>query len=152
MSNQGLLETFAGHTFLSGLGQRHLMTLASGAEPFTAEAGAFLAREGETANAFYLIQDGHVALGTHTAGRGNIRIQTVGPGEVFGWSWLVPPHRWQFDCVAVDAVRGLRFNAEWLRNACDQDHDLGYHLVRHLAAVFASRLAATRLQLLDIHK
>ncbi len=42
-----------------------------------------------------------------------------GPGEVVGWSWLVPPHQWQFDCRAIDAVRGLAFDAEWLREAAE---------------------------------
>jgi CRP/FNR family transcriptional regulator, cyclic AMP receptor protein len=152
MSESGLLETLAGHPFLSGLEQRHLATLAARTQPFTAKAGTFLAREGESGNAFYLIQTGHVALATHTATHGEVRIQTLGPGEMFGWSWLVPPYRWQFDCIAVDEVCGLHFEGEWLREQCDRDHDLGYLLLRRLAVAFANRLAATRLQLLDIHK
>jgi CRP/FNR family cyclic AMP-dependent transcriptional regulator len=146
MTTQGLLGTFAGHLFLHGLKEHHLMTLASGVRPFTVPAGEFLAREGQTANAFYLIQSGAVELGTRLAGRG-VPVQTVGPGEVVGWSWLVPPHRWQFDCRAKDTVRGLALDAEWLREKCEQDHELGYQLLQHLLGVIASRLAATRVQL-----
>lgn len=147
MANLGILEAFAGHTFLSGLGQRDLMLLASGAEPFTATTGTFLAREGEAANAFYLIRTGRVALFTRQAGPGSVPIQTLGAGETLGWSWLVPPHRWQFDCQAAEDVQGIRFNAEWLRDKCENNYELGYHLFRHLATVLAARLAATRLQL-----
>ena len=147
MANLGILESFAGHAFLSGLGQRDLMTLASGAEPFTAATGIFLAREGDAANPFYLIRSGRVALFARSAGGDSVPIQTVGAGETLGWSWLVPPHRWQFDCQAAEDAQGIKFNAEWLREKCENNYELGYHLFRHLATVLASRLAATRLQL-----
>ena len=152
MAEKGLLGIFASHSFMSNLSERHRMLLASGVRPFKAAAGELLAREKETSKAFYLIQSGHVALDLHTTDRKVVAIQTVGPGEVVGWSWLVPPHRWQFDCRAVDEVQGLAFDAEWLRDKCEQDHELGYQLLKQLLAVIANRLAATRLQLHGIHK
>lgn len=152
MTEQGLLGAFASHAFLSSLSERHRMLLASGVRPFTAAPGEVFAREGETAKAFYLVQSGQVALDLNTPKRGVVSIQTVGPGEIVGWSWLVPPHRWQFSCRAVNAVQGLAFDAQWLREKCEQDHELGYHLLKQLVTVIANRLAGTRLQLLDIYK
>ncbi len=152
MSEEGLLGAFASHAFLHGLNPRHRMLLASGARPFTAAAGDLLAREGEEAKAFYLVQSGHVVLSTRPPGRGNVEVQTVGPGEVVGWSWLVPPHRWQFEARARDAVAGIVFDGEWLRDQCEKDHQLGYFLLKHLVTVLAGRLASTRMQLLDLHK
>jgi CRP-like cAMP-binding protein len=147
MANERMLGTFESHNFLSRLGDRHLMLLASGVRPFTAAPGEYLSREGEPAKAFYLIQSGHVEVRTRKADRGEAVVQTVGPGEVIGWSWLLPPYRWQFDSRTVDAVRGLVFDGEWLREKCEQDHELGYHLLTQLLAVTASRLAATWRQL-----
>jgi CRP/FNR family transcriptional regulator, cyclic AMP receptor protein len=152
MTEQAVLGAFASHAFLSSLNEGHRKLLASGARPFAAAPGEMLAREGETAKSFYLIQAGHVALDLHTPGRGVVSILTVEPGEIVGWSWLVPPHRWQFDCRVVDQVQGLAFGGQWLREKCDQDHELGYHLLKQLVTVIANRLAATRLQLLDIYK
>jgi hypothetical protein len=43
-------------------------------------------------------------------------------------------------------------DAHWLREKCEQDHELGYHLLKQLVSVIASRLTATRLQLVDIYK
>src|SRR5438552_571778 len=134
MANEGILGTFASHDFFRRLGDRHLMLLASGAKPFSVAAGEYLFREGEPARAFYLIQSGHVEVGSQTANRGEAIVQTVGPGEVVGWSWLLPPHRWQFNSRAVDTVRGVAFDAEWLREKCEQDHELGYHLLTQLLA------------------
>ena len=79
-------------------------------------------------------------------------IQTVGAGEVVGWSWLLPPYRWQFDARATSAVQGLVFDAAWLREQCEQDHELGYHLLWQLLVVVSSRLAASRVQRLDIYQ
>jgi CRP/FNR family cyclic AMP-dependent transcriptional regulator len=144
MSEMRILDTFASHAFLHGLSNHHLMTLASGVRPFQAKAGELLGRQGAAANAFYLIQAGHVEIKSRDS-RGERRtVLTVGPGEIVGWSWLLPPHRWQFDCQAQDQVEGLAFDAEWLRDQCERNHELGYHLLKHLLAVVAGRLAASR--------
>jgi CRP/FNR family cyclic AMP-dependent transcriptional regulator len=145
MARQGLLGTFGSHAFLDGLSDQHLMRLASGVRPFSKAPGEFLAREGKPTQSFYLIQSGHVEIGGHNPNGAFVPLAEVGSGEVVGWSWLLPPHRWQFDCRARDTVQGLVFDAEWLRDQCEADHELGYHLLKHLLAVVANRLAATRL-------
>lgn len=145
MNESGVLGAFASHAFLRGLSDHQRMRLASGVRPFTAAGGELLARDGQPAKAFYLIQSGHVEIGSRDGGGRFVPVQTVGPGEVVGWSWLLPPHRWQFECRAVDSVQGLAFDAEWLREQCERDHELGDHLLRHLLAVVAGRLTALRL-------
>lgn len=142
----------AGHAFLHGIGDRQLDALAAMARVSSLAAGTMLGREGEPAEAFYLIQSGRVALEIHTPERGAVRIQTVGAGEPVGWSWLIPPHRWQFDARAVDSVQAIAIDGAPLCQRCEQDHELGYQLLKRLVTVVASRLAATRLQLLDIYK
>jgi CRP/FNR family transcriptional regulator, cyclic AMP receptor protein len=152
MTGPGILGAFASHDFLGSLSERHRMLLASGARPFTAALGQMLAKEGEIAKDIYLVQQGQVSLTITTPHRGVVSIHTVGPGEIVGWSWLVPPHYWQFDCVATEAVQGLAFDGTWLRHQCEQDYELGYHLLKHIVTVVANRLASTRTQLLDLSK
>lgn len=152
MTEQDLRGMLANHAFMRGLSERQLDLLAVMSRPVSFSAGAFVGREGEPADAFYLIQLGRVALETHTPDRGGVRIQTVGAGEPVGWSWLVPPHRWQFDARAVEPVQAIALDASALRDRCELDHELGYQLLKRLVTVVASRLAATRLQLLDIYK
>jgi CRP-like cAMP-binding protein len=146
----GLTDAFATHDFLCHLSERVKMRLASGAAPFTARPGDYLARQGQPSHAFFLIQSGAVLLGTAGPRGDTIAIQTVGPGEAVGWSWLIPPYTWQFDCRAVDEVKGLKFDAEWLRNECEQDPELGYQLLKQLAKVLAERLAMTRMRLVQV--
>ncbi|MGO9467520.1 MAG: cyclic nucleotide-binding domain-containing protein [Isosphaeraceae bacterium] len=152
MTEAALLDDLAAHAFSEELSERHRMRLASGARPFGASPGEYLARTGEPAHAFYLIQSGHVAIGAHLGDRGAVPIQTLGLGDVVGWSWLLPPYEWHFDARAVDTVRGLVFDAAWLREQCEQDYELGYHLLKQLLAVVTSRLGACRIIQMDIYK
>jgi CRP-like cAMP-binding protein len=152
MTQPALLGAFASHSFIQALSEQHRLRLASGVQSFQFAPGAYLAREGAPATAFYLIQAGQVSIGTNLGERGAVPTQTVGPGDVVGWSWLLPPYLWQFDARAIDAVQGLMFDAAWLRDQCERDHELGYHLVRQILAVVSSRLAACRVRLLDIYK
>ena len=78
-------------------------------------------------------------------------IETLGPGEVVGWSWLFEPYRWQFDGRAVAPTRVVAFDGACLRGKCEADHELGYELMRRFVASVIERLQATRLQLLDVY-
>jgi CRP-like cAMP-binding protein len=144
MSRPAILDAFSSHAFLQRLDDRCLMDLASGARPFTVSAGGYLGRPGQPANAFYLIQSGRVTAGQEGPGGDLEPFMTVGPGGVLGWSWLVPPHRWQFTCRADDPVQGLMFDAAWLRERCERNHELGYHLLREMIGAMARQLTAAK--------
>jgi hypothetical protein len=38
-----------------------------------------------------------------------------------------------------------------LRNKCEENHDLGYEVLKRFAGIVSQRLEATRFQLLDIY-
>lgn len=148
MSMETLNGILAAHSFLSGLEDRHLDLLVGCASNMRFDAGQFLLREGDEANQFYLIRQGKVAVEISAPGRGPIIILTLGEGEVLGWSWLVPPYRWRFDARAVELTRAIALDGKCLRTKSEEDHDLGYELLKRFAHVIERRLAATRIQLL----
>jgi CRP/FNR family transcriptional regulator, cyclic AMP receptor protein len=115
------------------------------------EAGQFLFREGESADTFYVIRNGRVQVETFSPEHGPIIIQTEAEGEVLGWSWLVPPYHWRFDARATEQVRVIAIDGKCLREKCEEDHNLGYELMKRFALIIAERLEATRLQLLDVY-
>ena len=84
-------------------------------------------------------------------GRGAITIQTAQEGDIFGWSWLFPPYQWLFDARALMLTRAVHFDGACLRTKCDANPAMGYDLMKRFARVFAKRIEATRLQLLDIY-
>jgi CRP-like cAMP-binding protein len=148
MTMETLRGILAEHPFLSGLEDRHLDLLVGCASNVRFDAGQFILREGEEANQFYLIRHGKVALEVFAPGHGPIIILTLGESEVLGWSWLVPPYRWKFDARAVERTRAIVLDGKCLRTKSEQDHDLGYELLKRFAHIIEKRLAATILQLL----
>ena len=152
MTKTRVYEALAVHPFTRGLSHQHLADLATIARIIDFPVDSLLARERHTSDFFYLIQSGRAAIEIHTAHRGAIPVQTVGPGDVVGWSWMVPPHHWQFDVRVVDAVRTIALEGQPLRQMCEANHELGFEMLRRLIGVIAARLAATRLQLLDEHQ
>jgi CRP/FNR family cyclic AMP-dependent transcriptional regulator len=141
----------AEHPFLKGLDPRFIELLVGCASNVRFEAGEYIFREGEEANKFYIVRRGHVALEIFAPGRGPLAVQTLGEGDVLGWSWLIPPYRWHSSARAVELTRAFALDAECLRRKCEEDHDLGYELMKRFAPVIVDRLQTTRLQLLDLY-
>jgi len=140
-----------GHPFFAGLDPSHLDLLARHASGVAFTDGAFLFREGQPAETFFLINGGSVALEVAAPGRGPVVIQTIGDGEVAGFSWLLEPHRWEFDGRAIGAVAAVRVDGAGLRAKCTADPLLGYELMRRFARLATRRLQATRMQILDVY-
>jgi len=141
----------AEHPFLKGLEPQYLKLIIGCASNVRFKAGQFLFHEGEEANKFYMIRQGKVAVEIRADKRSSIIVQTVGEGEVLGWSWLIPPYRWRFDARAVELTRAIALDGKCLRTKSEEDHDLGYELLKRFSDIIVERLDATRLQLLDLY-
>ena len=113
--------------------------------------GELLFRDGDEADTFYVLRHGSVALETFVPARGAVTIETLESGEVVGWSWLFPPHRWHFDARALSLVRATSFDGACLRAKCESDPRLGYDLMSRFAQIVIERLQQTRLRLLDVY-
>ena len=137
------------HPFLTGMCESHLRMLADHATHVHFPAGARVFHEGDPAEHFYLIQRGKVGLQAHSAGHA-VPIQSIGSGEVLGWSWLFPPYYWNFEAQAVEPTKAIFFYGTRLREKCDEDRTFGYELMKRMSAVMLQRLQATRKQLLDV--
>ena len=98
-----------------------------------------------------MIFEGKVALEIVLPDRPHRTVQTVGPGEVVGWSWLLPPHRWRLDARALKPTRAVGLAATHLRAVLNEHPADGYRFLLRLLPVIAERLENTRLQLLDLH-
>ncbi len=150
VSHQTIIRMLANAQCFKQMDPGHLRALAEFAMPSSFEGGEFIFREGDTANRFYLLLDGSVALESQSRERDAIHIQTIGEGDVLGWSWLFAPYIWHFGARAIDPVKVLFFYGSRLREHCEDDHDFGYELIKCMAGVMVSRLQATRRQLFEI--
>jgi CRP-like cAMP-binding protein len=136
---------------LEGLDDANLALLAGCGSNVRFSEGEQLFRQGDPADTFYVVRHGSVALETFVPTRGPVLIETIESGEVLGWSWLFPPHRWHFDGRALGLVRATAFDGACLRGKCETDPVLGYELMRRFARVLIERLQWTRLRLLDVY-
>lgn len=148
---QTLESILVEHPFFKGLQPQYLQLITGCASNVRFNAGTYMLREGEQAAQFYVIRHGKVALEVFAAQRGPITIETIEAGEVLGWSWLFPPYRWHFSARVVEPVRAIALDGICLRTKGEEDHDLGYELMKRVAHIMMERLQATRLQLLDLY-
>jgi CRP/FNR family transcriptional regulator, cyclic AMP receptor protein len=151
MQTGSLEKIIAGHPFFAGLESYYTTLLVSCASNVLFAAGQYILREGEEANQFYLIRQGLVALEISPPQPKPIVVDTVGEGEILGWSWMLPPYQWNFNARAAEAVRAIALDAKCLRMKCEQNHDLGYELLKRFSQIMNRRLDATRIQLLDVY-
>jgi CRP-like cAMP-binding protein len=145
-----LAGLIAEHPFLHGMKPEHLAILTECAMPAEFKKGELIFREGDPANRFYLIRSGRVELQAKVQERDCMLIQTIGPGDVLGWSWLFPPYYWHFDARATSPVKAIFFYGTWLREYSEQDHNLGYELMKRTAEVVIKRLQAARKYLVEL--
>jgi CRP-like cAMP-binding protein len=145
-------ELIEAHPFLGGLHESARQQLASVGHRIHFLAGSSIFAEGGPADRFWLIQEGQVRLDLHLPGAGTAVIETIGSGDVLGWSWLFPPYQWQFGATATEPTLALEFPAVELRRLCDADPALGYELMQRFIRVVVNRLQATRVRLLDLYR
>jgi CRP/FNR family cyclic AMP-dependent transcriptional regulator len=144
-------EVLADLPFFAGLDPERLEFVAGCASNVHFAAGDVLFREGDSADMFYVVRHGTVALETFVPARGSMTVETIEAGEVIGWSWLFPPFRWHFDARALTDIRATAFDGACLRGKCEDDPALGYDLMQRFAQVLIERLQWTRLRLLDVY-
>jgi CRP/FNR family transcriptional regulator, cyclic AMP receptor protein len=80
------------HPFLAGMNREELALLTDCAIPVHFEKGQIIFREGEMANRFYLIETGKIVLESSEQLGNAVIIDTIGRGDLLGWSWMFPPY------------------------------------------------------------
>jgi len=146
-----LVEIVREHPFFAGLNLDYCELVGGCAKNVRFNQGEFLLREGEAADEFYLIRHGRVAIDIHMPGRPDVTIQTLGPGDIVGVSWLIPPYEWTHNARALETVRAISLDAKCLRGKCDADPALGYEMMKRFIPILIQRLQGTRFQLLDVY-
>ncbi|NJO55236.1 MAG: cyclic nucleotide-binding domain-containing protein [Rhodospirillales bacterium] len=139
------------HPIFQGLDDATEHFIADCASLSVFQAGDLIYKEQEAAEQFFIIRHGRVALEVHAPGQAGIVVDTLRPGDVLGWSWLIPPYRSNFDARALELTRAISFDARCLRGKMEQDPALGYEIYKRMMPLVASRLAASRRQLLDMY-
>jgi CRP/FNR family transcriptional regulator, cyclic AMP receptor protein len=147
--SQPLYALIAEQPFFKGLKAGHLQLLTDSAFERSFEKGQMIFNEGRPANRFFVILEGKVTLESEVKERGTVIIQTLGPGDDLGWSWLFPPYLLHFGARAVEPTRTIFFFGTRLREQCEQDHELGYQLMMRIAEVTTRCIRAMQQRLME---
>ncbi|NJP34906.1 Crp/Fnr family transcriptional regulator [Micromonospora thermarum] len=145
------LDVLRAHPFVAELPEASLSRLAAYARPVVWHPGQRLFEPGRPAERFWLVRGGEVVLDVRVPGRGDVAIESIGPGGVLGWSWLFPPYRWQFGAVAVQRSMAVEFTAAAVRRLIETDDALGKELTTRFMAIVVDRLQAARGRLVDLY-
>jgi CRP/FNR family transcriptional regulator, cyclic AMP receptor protein len=146
----GVGPLLAEHDFFRGLPDRLLAAADSAGQERSYRAGDYLLREGQPADEFFAVVDGKVALEIFSSER-RLTVQTVGRGDVLGWSWLTAPRRWTLDAIAVKPSRAVAVDVGALRAHFASAPADGYDFLLRLVPVLASRIQAMEMQLFEAH-
>jgi CRP/FNR family transcriptional regulator, cyclic AMP receptor protein len=115
------------------------------------QPGVELYREGDRIDHLYIILTGEILLENYIPSLGK---HPLGHGEaldVIGWSCLTPVVRQHTATARVcKPSRLMVFDGETLGQLCDEDHDLGFLIMRRIANIVATQYLSTRLYLYDI--
>lgn len=146
-----LSGTLAEHPFFEDFESDQIDFLVSCSSNRVYKPDEFLFREGTTADSFFLIREGKVAIETASPTAGPLTLGTVGRGDILGWSWIVQPYMHRSDARAIEQTRVLSMDAVCLREKLESDHELGYRLLTKFTGTMAQRISSARIQLLDLY-
>ncbi|MDK0517770.1 cyclic nucleotide-binding domain-containing protein [Streptomyces sp. ML-6] len=129
--------------------REHLLSLA---EDVHFPAARRLFEEHTPADRFWVLKTGAVTLDSQLPNRRRAEIETLGPGELVGLSWLFPPYEWELGAETLSPVRAHEFDAARVRALCRSDPEFGFEISQWVGMVLTRRLHATRGRLLDLYE
>lgn len=144
-------HAFSTHPFVAGLEAAQMRRLATCASEVSFPENAFIFREGTSADTLYLLCDGSVALEQEVPGSGIVTVESLGPGDLAGLSWMFPSAHWTLDARCMTPVTAYALSASCLRECLASDQTLAVALLTRLTHALYERLTRVRLQRLDVY-
>jgi CRP-like cAMP-binding protein len=149
VTNPRLEEYLSTQAFFSGLSPEFIGFLARCASERQIEPGQVLFRQGERAHYFYLIRNGSIAIEIPAITGPTLTVQSLGAGQILGWSWLIPPYKWNFQARAEAPTTLLAFDGDAVLARCEEEPTFGYALLKRFASLMGERLEVARRSMMD---
>ncbi|WP_290647951.1 Crp/Fnr family transcriptional regulator [Aquisalimonas sp.] len=108
-----------------------------------------LFRQGDWAEAFYVVRSGKILIEVPAISGPSLVIQRLGDGKVLGWSWLIPPFQWTFQARAEQATELFEFDGAGILAQCEEDPAFGYAILKRFSGLMSERLEAARRRMMD---
>jgi CRP-like cAMP-binding protein len=147
MVSTEILKSFS---LFGGLSQIELAGIAKLCRQRAYDSGSVIFTIGGSATDVYLLETGKVDIQIEFKIHDYevmTTVYTVGKGEIFGWSALVPPHRLTASARCEGKADVIMINGKELLEFLEKDKRIGYVVMKNLSAVISSRLASTTIAL-----
>lgn len=154
------VEILRRYPFFAGLSHNQLVKLAIAAQEELVSEGGYIFQEGDILKDFFLLLEGNVGLVvkvpdnnhhhkasdhiTNNFVTKDVFFSSIIPGDVFGWSGLIPPHESTAGAKALTNCRFVRFNREMLSDDFSADPSLGFWMTQKMAQIIRQRLQDLR--------
>ena len=158
-------ELLRRYPFFAGLNADYLAILAKVGVEFSVDEGHYFFHEGDILDHFYLVLEENVDIVIEVPDRDEVQtlsmqltgelktrdvaVSTMRPGNIFGWSALISPHKSTAGAKAQTPCRVVSFDCEELRPLCDEDHELGHLMTQKAAQVIRERMRDIRTESLS---
>ena len=158
-------ELLRRYPFFSGLSHEYLMRLAKISDEISVDAEHYFFHEDEDLDTFYLTLEGAIAIVIelpekdvqHKVSEQFLRelktkdviVSTVGSGDIFGWSGLVPPYKSTAGAKAVTDCRVVAIQSQELRDLFNEDCRFGLLMTQKAAQIIRERLRDLRTETLS---
>ena len=158
------VELLRRYPFFAGLNYEQLRVLAMAADEHSVDPEHTFVHEEESLSNFFLLLEGTAALSikipdrevkqsnnNHITGdfiTRDITVGTLGAGEIFGWSALIPPHEPTASAKALKPCRVVSFSTEKLQQPMAEDCSFGHAMTLRAAQIIRERLRGRRIELL----
>jgi CRP-like cAMP-binding protein len=140
-------EMIRRYPFFSGLTMEQAESLAKVTDEIEVPGGHYFHLEGDELKQFFLIVEGEVNVITTLPQKDKeVVISTLGSGDVFGWSGLVPPHSATAGAKSAIPTRLLAVDCQALLDVFEEDCRLGYTMMMKIAQLIRERLNDLRLE------
>jgi CRP-like cAMP-binding protein len=121
-----------------GAGHHTIEEIAMESTEQTFRSGDVIFREGDQADALYVLAEGNVEISVGE--RGAINFIVGRPGEVFGWAALVEPYVRTGTAACTTDTKLLRVPSEVMERVMKKYPEDGLRIMRHLTGVLVQRL------------
>jgi CRP/FNR family transcriptional regulator, cyclic AMP receptor protein len=149
MADASIEKELSAFQFFQGLDPTYLGFLADHAKRRHFDAAQVMHRQGEPAGAFYIVTSGSVSIEVPAIQGPTLHLQQLHPGDVLGWSWLIPPYRWSFLIRTDSQVDVIEIDGKAVLAKCEADPKFGYEILKRVSALMSERLAHARQRMID---
>ncbi|MGQ9502090.1 MAG: cyclic nucleotide-binding domain-containing protein [Anaerolineae bacterium] len=143
-------ELLRRYPLFGGLTIDQITALAMAAEEIEVGEGCRFFRQDQELHELYLVLDGQVGIIVELP-RQQVVTSTIGPGDVFGWSGLVPPHETTAGAKAMTRCHVVRFDCQRIRNTFPSNWQFGCLMMEKMAQVIRERLRDLRMEALPAY-